>query len=143
MVAFSLITVACQASSSPQKSLYGPWQVSGSRCPHTCEMSQAEAAEWHGRSARYSEARAQFADYVCEQPNYRVDYWPAAGIYGGVRLSDLGITAGSVMVVDVLCAPPGSGSDRWRQGPGAFLVVTNPDHLFMVWKGRYFDLRRE
>lgn len=145
LVILACMSLACRSATvPPQESVFGQWRVSGSRCPVTCAVSAEDAARWLGTVATYSGTRAQFAGNTCEKPNYVVDYWPASGIYGGVRLVDLGISAGSVMVVDVQCSvSPVSGSDPWSQAPGAFLIVRGPTRLFMVWKGRYFDFQKE
>ena len=144
VLAIAGTSARCRTTEPPHTVVYGEWRVSGSRCPAaSCEAAEALVTAWHGRGAQYNETRAQFADNSCGKPTYRVDYWPAAGIYGGVRLADLGITAGSVMVVDILCAKPDAKEDEWEAGPGAFLIVSDPAHLLVVWKGMYFALDKE
>jgi hypothetical protein len=138
------ITIACVTTqAAAQRGVVGHWRVTHSMCPTECAMSRTEADTWRGRIATYSDTLAQFAEHSCHRPRYVVGYWPASGTYGGTRLSDLGIADDSAIVVEVECpAQAKAGPDsRWR-APGGFLIVKDPDHLFMVWEGTYFELAR-
>jgi hypothetical protein len=106
-------------------------------------MSLTEPAGWRNRVATYDDTLARFAEHACRQPRYTIGFWPASGVYGGARLRDLGIAGDSAMVVDVQCPAQAQGrpDPRW-QAPGGFLIVKDPDHLLVVWEGRYFELTR-
>jgi hypothetical protein len=139
-----MVSVAVAGSAAGQRAIFGQWRVTSSWCPAQCAMTRAEAAAWRGHIATYSDTLARFAEHRCERPRYLVGYWPASGVYGGAHLRDLGIAGDSAMVVEVRCPAQAQGEadPRW-QVPGAFLVVKDPAHLWMVWGGVYFQLTQQ
>lgn len=132
------------AQATPERAVFGRWHVTGVLCPAGCGIGQTAADAWRGRSGQYSDTLARFHDSSCRKPRYATGYWPASGSYGGARLTELGISADSVLVVEVRCpSAPHRGSDPRWQAPGAFLVVTSRDRLLLVWQGVFFELSRD
>jgi hypothetical protein len=144
ILALALFAACATRQPKPERIAFGMWRVTGSMCPGECAIHRAEADTWRGRTASYEDSVARFADKSCERPRYNVSYWPATGLYGGARLTDLGVTADSALVIEVRCPsqPPTGPDPRWPV-PGSFLLVKDRDHLLMVWEGVFFELMRQ
>jgi hypothetical protein len=144
ILAVTFLAACVTQRAKPEQAAFGSWRVTGSTCPTECAISRVEADAWRGRTARYEESGVRFAEISCKGPRYNVSYWPATGLYGGARLTDLGITADSVLVIDLQCpTQPRTGSDPRWQVAGSFLIVKNRDHLLAVWEGVFFELTRQ
>lgn len=144
ILALTFFAACVTQRAKPEQTAFGNWRVTGSRCPTECAMSRPEADAWRGRTATYEDSAVRFADTSCKGPRYSVGYWPATGLYGGARLADLGVTADSVLVIEVRCpAQRRTGSDPRWQVPGSFLLVKDRDHLLAIWEGVFFELTRQ
>ena len=145
LLVLCLSATAMSGQSAPERAIFGHWRVSASRCPTECAVGAAEARAWFGRQVVYGDSLVRAGGSSCADPRYGIGYWPANGRYGGARLSDFGIRADSAMVVDVRCPSRtrrGSADPRWPVW-GAFVVVKDRDHLFVIWESRWFALTRE
>ena len=142
LVCVAAVAAPCQRA--PESVIFGRWRVAGSRCPTACAIGAAAARRWLGRQVVYGDTLVRAGDGVCHDPRYGVAYWPSNGRYGGARLSDFGIVADSAMVVEIRCPSqtrPGVSDPRWPVW-GAFAVVKDSDHLFVIWESRWFALTR-
>lgn len=143
-----LLCVAVAAAprqSTPERVVFGRWRVTGSRCPTQCAIDATAARSWLGRQVVYGDSVMRAGEVVCHDPRYRVAYWPSNGRYGGARLSDFGIGADSAMVVEVGCPSQmrrGPGDPPWWPVWGAFAVVKDSDHVFVISESRWFALTR-
>lgn len=136
--------VSLAQSGAVERAIHGTWHVTGSKCFSECAMSRTAAGAWTGRTASYDASAARFAENSSKNPRYVAGHWPADGIYGGARLSDLGIRADSVLVIEVQCAAQArSRADLRWQAPGGFLVAKDHDHLLSVWQGVFLELTRD
>jgi hypothetical protein len=118
---------------------FGDWAVIGHRMPGTSAMSEAEAAAWNGRVARYGVELAAFGAETCYRPSYQ-----ARSVRGDSLLqvgyqaspSALGIAPRSVVtMIEVRC-----GASAWI-GAGGTLLRLPDGTTFMVWDGTFFELR--
>ena len=53
-------TAALAAPAAAQRSVFGNWRVTGSKCPSSCAIGSAEASSWRGRVASYGDTLARF-----------------------------------------------------------------------------------
>lgn len=117
------------------------WVVVGHHAPGISAMTDAEAAQWHGRSIDLGPDLAFVGTDSCDHPMYASRRAPADSVLMAFQIApgSLGPTlppGAIVTLTEVTCA-----GETWYSA-GALLIKTSPTHAFTPWEGVFFELEK-
>jgi hypothetical protein len=122
--------------------LEGVWTVVGHHVPGVAGMSEAEAAEWRGRTVRLAPGHAVSQGAQCDAPRYAPRLVPRDSFLsaeyklrpGALRRAGL---PERVTVFEVSC-----GGAPWG-AMGSRLIGIGADRALAPWDGIFFELTRD